>query len=198
MADACKEYGLKFWGLSFPRDRNRADYGSPEYITCFWNQLTELLTYYDWPNTYKLVHKLQPDIAIWNDGGDRADRRGVGSEAGFVGKSNWSLLNGKGEMEWGMLYFGLKNDRSWVPAEVNTSIRPEWPQGYVCHEPDRQHHGGSAECSRECGADLHGVGFAVTNPGIRYLPSKFRPRDEGALFPVHDTVSCSIVLKPLD
>jgi alpha-L-fucosidase len=159
MADACKEYGLKLGIYLSPWDRNHRDYGKPEYITYFRNQLTELLTnygpvfevwfdganggtgyygganetrtidrtkYYDWANTYKLVRKLQPEIVIWNDGGDRADLRWVGTESGYVGETNWSLLNGTGEVEWGMLHYGLEDGNSWVPAEVNTSIRPEW------------------------------------------------------------------------
>jgi alpha-L-fucosidase len=159
MADACKEFGLKLGIYLSPWDRNHPDYGKPEYITYFRNQLTELLTnygdifevwfdganggtgyyggadenrkidrttYYDWKNTYKLIRKLQPDIVIWNDGGDRGDLRWVGTEAGFVGETNWSLLNATGEVEWGMLHWGLENGDSWVPAEVNTSIRPEW------------------------------------------------------------------------
>jgi alpha-L-fucosidase len=83
-------------------------------------------TYYDWQNTYKLVRELQPSIVIWNDGGDRADLRWVGTEAGFVGETNWSLLNNTGEVPWEMLHFGVENGNAWVPAEVNTSIRPEW------------------------------------------------------------------------
>jgi alpha-L-fucosidase len=73
-----------------------------------------------------MIRKLQPDIVIWNDGGDRGDLRWVGTESGYVGETNWSLLNGTGEVTWGMLHFGLENGDSWVPAEVNTSIRPEW------------------------------------------------------------------------
>lgn len=159
MADACKEYGLKLGIYLSPWDRNSADYGKPEYITYFRNQLTELLTnygpvfevwfdganggngyygganetrtidrttYYDWENTYELIRKLQPNCLIWNDGGDRGDLRWVGTEAGYVGETNWSLLNATGDVEWGMLHFGLENGNAWVPAEVNTSIRPEW------------------------------------------------------------------------
>jgi alpha-L-fucosidase len=159
MADACKEYGLKLGIYLSPWDRNNADYGKPEYITYFRNQLTELLTnygpvfevwfdganggngyygganetrtidrttYYDWENTYELIRKLQPNCLIWNDGGDRGDLRWVGTEAGYVGETNWSLLNATGDVEWGMLHFGLENGNAWVPAEVNTSIRPEW------------------------------------------------------------------------
>lgn len=159
MADACKEYGLKLGLYLSPWDRNRADYGKPEYITYFRNQLTELLTnygpifeiwfdganggsgyygganetrtidrktYYDWQNTYKLVRKLQPNIVIWNDNGDRADLRWVGTEAGSVGETNWSLLNNTGDVPYEMLHYGVENGNAWVPGEVNTSIRPEW------------------------------------------------------------------------
>lgn len=159
VAKACKEYGLKFGVYLSPWDRNRADYGKPEYITYFRDQLTELLTeygpvfeawfdganggtgwygganenrkidsktYYDWPNTYALVRKLQPKIVIWNDGGDRGDLRWVGTESGYVGEMNWSQLNAKGDVTWNMLHHGLEGGDSWVPAEVNTSIRPEW------------------------------------------------------------------------
>ena len=33
VADACEKYGLKFGVYLSPRDRNRADYGKPDYIT---------------------------------------------------------------------------------------------------------------------------------------------------------------------
>ena len=159
MADACKEYGLKLGIYLSPWDRNSADYGKPEYITYFRNQLTELLTnygdifevwfdganggtgyyggarenrkidrttYYDWKNTYKLIRELQPKIVIWNDGGDRADLRWVGTESGYVGETNWSLLNATSDVPENMLRYGVENGDSWVPGEVNTSIRPEW------------------------------------------------------------------------
>ncbi|MDJ1505353.1 alpha-L-fucosidase [Xanthocytophaga agilis] len=159
LANACKEYGLKFGVYLSPWDRNHPDYGKPEYITYFRNQLTELLTnygeifevwfdganggdgyygganetrkidartYYDWPATYKLVRKLQPKIVIWNDGGERADLRWVGTEAGYVGQTNWSLLPATGDVSEKMLHHGVEDGNAWVPGEVNTSIRPEW------------------------------------------------------------------------
>ena len=46
LAEACNEYGLKMGVYLSPWDRNHADYGKPEYITYFRNQLRELLTNY--------------------------------------------------------------------------------------------------------------------------------------------------------
>jgi alpha-L-fucosidase len=46
LAAACKEYDLKLGIYLSPWDRNHAEYGKPEYITYFRNQLKELLTNY--------------------------------------------------------------------------------------------------------------------------------------------------------
>ena len=46
LSEACKEYDLKFGVYLSPWDRNHPDYGKPEYITYFRNQLKELLTNY--------------------------------------------------------------------------------------------------------------------------------------------------------
>ncbi|QKZ14175.1 discoidin domain-containing protein [Spirosoma sp. KUDC1026] len=83
-------------------------------------------TYYDWKNTYKLIRQLQPNIVIWNDGGERGDLRWVGTEEGYVGETNWSLLNATGDVPEDMLRHGVENGNAWVPGEVNTSIRPGW------------------------------------------------------------------------
>ena len=46
LAAACKEYNLKLGLYLSPWDRNHPEYGKPEYITYFRNQLKELLTNY--------------------------------------------------------------------------------------------------------------------------------------------------------
>ena len=168
LADACREEGLEFAVYLSPWDRNHPEYGRPEYVTYFRNQLRELLTnygeifevwfdganggdgwygganemrkidrttYYQWPETYKMIRQLQPKCLIWNDGSDRGDLRWVGTEAGNVGETNWSLLNKDGEVTWPMLHYGLENGDSWVPGETNTSIRPGW----FYHDTENEH-----------------------------------------------------------
>ena len=56
LAEACEEYGLKLGIYVSPWDRNHPDYGKPEYITYFRNQIKELLTNYG------------PIFEIWFDG----------------------------------------------------------------------------------------------------------------------------------
>ena len=46
LAEACREEGLKFAVYLSPWDRNHPEYGKPEYVTYFRNQLRELLTNY--------------------------------------------------------------------------------------------------------------------------------------------------------
>lgn len=160
LADACKEYGLKFAVYLSPWDRNHPEYGREAYVTYFRNQLRELLTqygdifevwfdganggsgwygganetrhidrltYYQWDGTYEMIRQLQPHCIIWNDGSNRrGDLRWVGTEAGYIGETNWSLLPSTGELNFQHRHYGDENGDAWVPGETNTSIRPGW------------------------------------------------------------------------
>jgi alpha-L-fucosidase len=85
-------------------------------------------TYYDWPNTHKVVRELQPGAVMFSDAGP--DIRWVGNERGMGSLTNWCLLK-KDEMYPGgnfarILGEGHEDGNYWVPAEVDVSIRPGW------------------------------------------------------------------------
>ena len=85
-------------------------------------------TFYDWPNTHKIVRELQPSAVMFSDAGP--DIRWVGNESGMGSLTNWCLLK-KDEMYPGgdfakILGEGHVDGKHWVPAEVDVSIRPGW------------------------------------------------------------------------
>lgn len=168
ISDACRRAGLKFGIYLSPWDRNHADYGKPEYLTYYRNQLRELLTnygplfmvwldganggdgyyggkretrridastYYDWPNTIKIVRELQPDACIFSDAGPEV--RWVGNERGLAPETSWHTLKlqglypGKAGADK-FLPAGHRDGESWLPAEADVSIRPGW--FYHAHE----------------------------------------------------------------
>ena len=85
-------------------------------------------TYYDWANTWKIVHDLQPLACIFSDGGP--DVRWIGNENGVAGDPCWATLNIK-EFVPGMgdarrLNLGDRPGTHWAPGECCVSIRPGW------------------------------------------------------------------------
>jgi len=166
ISDACRRHGLKFGVYLSPWDRNHKDYGRPEYITYYRDQLRELLTdygpiftvwldganggdgfyggarerrnidrttYYDWPNTWALVRKLQPGASIFSDVGP--DSRWVGNESGIAGDPCWATYtprapDGTAPVPGLTVYKegvnGHRDGKSWLPAEVDFSVRPGW------------------------------------------------------------------------
>ena len=80
-SDACKKYGLKFGIYMSPWDRNRADYGKPEYVTYYRNQLKELFTNYG------------PVTEMWFDGANGGD--------GYYGGANEKrTIDGRTYYDW--------------------------------------------------------------------------------------------------
>ncbi|WP_224996295.1 alpha-L-fucosidase [Cesiribacter sp. SM1] len=88
-------------------------------------------SYYGWPVTLDLVRATQPQPAVlfFSDAGP--DIRWCGNEAGVGGETNWNTISsdtlyaGKAGIEK-LLNTGSENGAQWIPAEVNTSIRPGW------------------------------------------------------------------------
>ncbi|MBN9661890.1 MAG: alpha-L-fucosidase [Acidobacteria bacterium] len=166
ISQAAAKHGLKFGVYLSPWDRNTPKYASPEYITMYREQLTELLTqygpvyevwhdganggdgfyggarekrridkktYYDWPATWELVRKLQPNAVIFSDVGP--DIRWVGNEKGYAAETSWATFDPVGEdggpaspgnVKTKESMGGTRGGSKWLPAECDVSIRPGW------------------------------------------------------------------------
>ena len=85
-------------------------------------------TYYDWPNTWALVHELMPGAVMFSDGGP--DIRWMGNERGQAGVTCWATLNRNdffpGQADAKRLNSGDRPGTHWLPAECDVSIRPGW------------------------------------------------------------------------
>jgi alpha-L-fucosidase len=85
-------------------------------------------TYYDWPNTWKLVRELQPQATMFSDVGP--DVRWVGNEKGVAFETSWNpiTLDGfyPGHPKYTQIAAGSPDGKDWMPPEVDVSIRPGW------------------------------------------------------------------------
>ena len=97
------------------------------------NRLIDKRTYYDWPTTWNLVRKLQPDAVIFSDVGP--DIRWVGNEKGYAGETCWETYDpvapdggpaAPGFVREQDLETGTRSGTHWMPAECDVSIRPGW------------------------------------------------------------------------
>lgn len=95
------------------------------------NREIDRQTYYDWPTTLDYVRELQPEpeVLFFSDAGPGV--RWVGNERGIAGETNWNTITadtlyaGKSGIN-DLLATGSPDGKSWIPAEVDVSIRPGW------------------------------------------------------------------------
>jgi alpha-L-fucosidase len=92
-------------------------------------------TYYDWPNTWKIVRELQPSACIFGDVGP--DCRWVGNEKGYAAEESWATFTPKGKTDPArpangdsMNHIegpaGHRNGTAWMPAECDVPLRKGW------------------------------------------------------------------------
>jgi alpha-L-fucosidase len=152
LSEACREYGIKFGIYISPWDRNHPTYFTDEYNDVFKKMLEEVLTKYGdvyyvffdgafsvgpdgrrqeyaWEGFIEVVRRCQPDAVIFSDAGP--DVRWIGNERGYAAETNWCTVKkdafypGIGGVN-DQLQTGHEDGELWIPAEVNTSIRPGW------------------------------------------------------------------------
>ncbi len=120
ISEACGLRGLKFGVYLSPWDRNRADYGRPEYIVYYRNQLRELLT------GYGPIREVWFDGANGGDGyyGGAREKRGIDRRTYYDWTNTWKLVR---ELQPGACIFSDAGpDIRWVGNEGGVAGDPCW------------------------------------------------------------------------
>ena len=88
ISEACGRHGLRFGVYLSPWDRNRSEYGSPDYLIYYRNQLRELLS------EYGPVFEIFFDGANGGDGyyGGAYERREIDNRTYYDWPSTWQLV----------------------------------------------------------------------------------------------------------
>jgi alpha-L-fucosidase len=138
LSDACREYGLKLGIYLSPWDRNHADYGKPEYITYFRNQLRELLTNYG------------EVFEVWFDGAN-------GGTGYYGGANEVRKIDNKTYYDWentrsivrelqpeAVMFSDAGPDVRWVGNESGWAGKTNWclqkrDEFYPGYAPNRMH-----------------------------------------------------------
>ncbi len=145
---ACAKYGIKAGIYLSPWDRHEKSWGKEEYNDFYVGQLTELLSnygkiwevwwdgagsteaVYDWDRWAKTVKTLAPDATIFGSLGATpyVDVRWVGNEKGIAGKPCYATIDAHSLVveTTSELNSGKLDGDSFIPAEVDVSIRPGW------------------------------------------------------------------------
>jgi alpha-L-fucosidase len=124
---------LTNYGLIFEVWHDGANGGDGYYGGAREKRTIDKRAYYDWPKTWALIRKLQPDAVIFSDVGP--DIRWVGNERGIAGDPCWAAYDpvgadggpaSPGDVRERESSAGSRHGARWLPAECDVSIRPGW------------------------------------------------------------------------
>ena len=120
ISTACSKYGLKFGVYLSPWDRNHKDYGRPEYLAYFRNQLQELLT------GYGSIFEVFLDGANGGDGfyGGAREKRQIDREHYYDWNTTWQLV--RTLQPDACLFSDAGPDVRWAGNERGNAGDPDW------------------------------------------------------------------------
>ena len=120
ISSACRKYGLKFGVYLSPWDRNHKDYGRPEYLNYFRNQLRELLT------SYGPIFEIFLDGANGGDGfyGGARETRRINRDTYYDWPTTWNLV--RTLQPDTCLFSDAGPDVRWVGNERGIAGDPLW------------------------------------------------------------------------
>ncbi len=137
IAEACRRHGIRFGVYLSPWDRNHKDYGRPEYLAYYRNQLRELLTGYG-------------DLfTVWFDGANGGDgfyggareTRRIDNRTYYDWSNTWEIVRELQPMA--CMFSDAGPDFRWVGNEQGIAGDPCWATLNMSR-PDR-HPGGTSE-----------------------------------------------------
>ncbi len=117
---SCRRHGLKFGIYLSPWDRNHKDYGRPEYLDYYRNQLRELLT------NYGDVFTVWFDGANGGDGfyGGAREKREIDNRTYYDWPNTWSIV--RELMPGAAMFSDAGPDFRWVGNEQGIAGDPCW------------------------------------------------------------------------
>ena len=120
LREACDEFGLKMGLYLSPWDRNHADYGKPEYITYYRNQLRELLTNYG--ELFEVWFDGANGGTGWYGGAD--ENRRIDNRVYYDWQNTWEIVR---ELQPGACMFSDGGpDVRWVGNEKGWAGETNW------------------------------------------------------------------------
>lgn len=157
VADACRRYGLKFGVYLSPWDRNHKDYGKPEYIAYFRNQLRELLT------GYGKVFEIFLDGANGGDGfyGGARETRRIDRETYYDWATTWQMIrrlqpdtcifsDAGPDVRWVGNERGIAGDPCWATLNAKDFVPGRADEGRL----NRGDRGGAQWVPAECDVSI--------------------------------------------
>ncbi len=170
-SQACRKFGIKFGVYLSPWDRNHADYGRPEYIEYYRNQLNELTTNYG------------ELFEVWFDGANGGDGYyGGACETREIDRNNYydwenTIEIVRRNQPKAVIFSDNGPDIRWVGNEQGIAGVPCWPtinDGKIDFDEDKYKHDNTdtqPDMVKAWGSD-----FEWLNHGDRY-GTNWRPAE---------------------
>ncbi len=157
LSDACKKYGIRLGVYLSPWDRHQATYGTPDYVTYYYNQLEELMT------QYGDIFEVWFDGANGGDGwyGGACETRQIDRSTYYNYPKAWGIVNrlqpdaiifsdGGPGCRWVGNEKGFANPTNWSFLRIK-EVYPGYPQ---YEELQSGHADGDAWCASECNTSI--------------------------------------------
>lgn len=167
ISDACRRHGIQFGLYLSPWDRNHKDYGRPEYLTYYRNQLRELLT------GYGPIFEIFLDGANGGDGyyGGAREVRRIDNKTYYDWPATWQIV--RQLQPETCLFSDAGPDVRWVGNERGIAGDPCWATSNTGEFVP-----GGADAARLNRGDRPGTNWAPAECDVSIRPGWFYHLEE--------------------